>query len=265
MIEFELGRKAFERIEKIRRFVKSPATRNLKGLISLKDQLSKLSPDEQYQVAHAFALMLELINACEAAYRTHRLKIEDKDLPIRQHSYGRIIHVLTAHPTESRSPDIIFYFKKIQALLERRFEKESEQDTPELNALLKWAWNIPMSKQRKPTVMDEAEYIYSLALEKDIIEIYLKHRQAKHPFYIRTWVGGDKDGHPGVDEKTMLASLNMAREFLHRWLKEEVQSFLEDIKPLVRAANLNKQPISVFHKKANSLRPQLSKVRTIQN
>ncbi|UYL10475.1 phosphoenolpyruvate carboxylase [Bdellovibrio sp. SKB1291214] len=265
VIEFETGKSGFKRIEKIRRYIKSPAGQKIEGLKSLQAELANLSEKEQYQIAHAFALMLEIINSCEAAYRTYRLKIEDRDIESATHTYGRIIQVLTAHPTESRNPDVLYYFKKIQNLLIRRLEKESDLDEAELNILLKWAWNIPMSKQRKPSVMDEAEYIYNLSLQDDIIELFIKQRLKKHPYYIRTWVGGDKDGHPGVDDKTMLQSLNMSRRILVNWLAKNFKEYQKDLEPLMRvkhfdeksALNLKKQTSKIY----NSLH-SLSKIQS---
>lgn len=240
VIEDALGAEAFSRIEKIRRFVKSPEGQSLSGLTKLKEDLRPLSKDERYAIAHAFSLMLELINSCETAYRRYRLKEEEMQVE-GLHSFGRIIHVLTAHPTESRNPDIIFYFKKIQDLLQKQLESPQESFAKTLYRLLRFTWFLPMSKQKKPSVMDEAEYIYSLALQDDILKLFIVQNKKKQPFYLRTWVGGDKDGHPGVDEKTMLGSLQMARKVLYHWVERSLQSYLEDLLPLHRSSR-NKMP-----------------------
>lgn len=263
VIETEIGTAGFRRIENIRRFVKTPAKRKIEGLLKLKAQLESLSSEEQYQVAHAFALMLELINSCESAYRTHRLQQEQRSEHVAVREYQRVIHVLTAHPTESRSPDIIFYFKKIQKILVQRLEAPRPEDEKELRNLLLWAWQIPMSKQRRPSVMDEAAYIYSLALDKEVIEVYLKQRSSKQPFYIRTWVGGDKDGHPGVDEKTMLGSLQMSRGLLLKWLSDEFAEFLEDLKPLLHSP-AQKKRIASLEKSIKNLKKHFPNVRVIR-
>jgi phosphoenolpyruvate carboxylase len=265
VIEFEVGKAGFNRIERIRRFIKSPQGQSLDGLKSLQKELSKLSEKEQYQIAHAFALMLEIINSCEAAYRTYRLRIEDRSADSITHSYGRIIHVLTAHPTESRNPDALYYFKKIQKVLERRLERVSELDEPELNVLIKWVWNIPMSKQRKPSVMDEAEYIYNLGLQDEIIDIYIKQRLEKHPFYVRTWVGGDKDGHPGVDEKTMLQSLNMSRGILVKWLGRTFRDYQKDLEPLLRGHHFDLAKTRTIQKLSAKILKVLTGLKKIES
>lgn len=235
VIESELGQKSFLRIEKLRQFVKSRECQQVAGLQKVKRDLEKLSRKEQWEIAHAFALMLELINSCEFAYRAKSLEAaeghEDSRVP-----YGRIIHVMTAHPTESRNPKIVFYFKRIQDLLISQLKKSSEDHRSELFLLLKLVWRLPMSKQRKPSVKDEAEYIYNLILQDEIIEVYLSKKAQGLPFYIRTWVGGDKDGHPGVDEKTMLASLELSRSFILKWLQRQISSFIADLEPVAKTS-----------------------------
>lgn len=265
LIESELGAKDFTRIEKIRRFVKSKEGQTLTGLLELKKELQQLSDQECYHIAHSFSLMLELINSCEAAYRTSRLKVGLRTAPEsdEKSSYGRVIHVLTAHPTESRNPDIIFYFRKIQDLLERRLERAQKTDVLELRGLLRWVWRLPMAKQRKPSVMDEAEYIYSLVLEKEIIDIFIKQRASKQPFYIRTWVGGDKDGHQGVDEKTMLGSLQMSRTLLLKWLRQKLQQYLENIHPLKHTLGTDRAKIQKLITQSQNIKNHLRRVNRI--
>lgn len=266
VIESELGKEGFQRVESIRRFVKSSEGQKLEGLLQLKEDLASLSALEQHHIAHSFSLMLELINSCEAAYRTFRLKAEFKEEKNEEtHSYGRIIHVLTAHPTESRNSDIIYYFKKIQELLEKRLDHPRLQDAQELHVLLKWVWRIPMSKQRKPSVMDEAEYIYSLVLREEIINIFIEQREQKLPFYIRTWVGGDKDGHPGVDEKSMLGSLQMARGFLLKWLHKKFQEYLNDLEPLARSAEEDKKRLQKIFGQSKKVKTHLAALKKIHH
>lgn len=264
VIKSELGEKDFNRIESIRRFVKSREGQSTRGLIKLKGEMESLSKEEKYSVAHSFALMLELINACESAYRSWRLKADQQTGPARKCVYGRIIHVLTAHPTESRNPDIIRYFKKIQTLLQRHLEVPNEDNLKRLHELLRWAWQIPMSKQRKPSVLDEAEYIYSLALQKEILDLFIQQRRCGQPFYIRTWVGGDKDGHPGVDEKAMLGSLQLARKFLWKWLDSTLTNYLESIEPMARSGLQNKVALQSLLLQSKALKKNLKKIKKIR-
>lgn len=264
-IRLELGQREFLRIEKIRKFVKSADGQKLSGLLKQKKEFAVLSATERFQIAHSFALMLELINCCEAAYRSYRLRQEDDHKEKAPYRFGRVIHVLTAHPTESRSADAIYYFRKIQDLLERRLENPRAQDRDELKSYLIWSWRLPMSKQRKPTVMDEAEYIYSLALDKDVIDLYIEQYQKGQPFYIRTWVGGDKDGHPGVDEKSMLGSLNMSRLSIVRWLDAKFESLLKDMAPLAHGSHQGRKKVQDLFKDIAKCKTDLKKLKNLKN
>lgn len=265
VIQSELGTRGFQRIEHLRRHVKSPQGQTLSGLLQMKRTLQKLSPRERYEVAHAFALMLELINACESAYRAYALQRGEKnETDAAEVPYGKIIHVLTAHPTESRSSQILHYFKRIQGLLQAQLAQPRAENHLELFLLLKLAWRIPMSKQRKPTVMDEAEYIYTLVLQRDIIEIYLKKYQQELPFFIRTWVGGDKDGHPGVDEKTMLGSLQMSRGLVLGWLKEELKSFVADLTPVAESPSAEGKKLQRLLAETRELKKLLPGLKRLQ-
>lgn len=263
VIKNELGDAGFNRIEKIRRYVKSDLTNDIHRLQKLKLDLKKTSADEQFQIAHSFALMLELINACETAYRSFRLSQKKTAVMEESKNRGRVIHVLTAHPTESRNPDIIYFFTKIQDLLIQRLDQPKAQQAQKLHSLLRMAWNLPTSKQRKPSVMDEAEYIYSLVLQQNVIELFIQNHQARQPFYIRTWVGGDKDGHPKVDEKTMLGSLKMSRGFFLKWLLQELNLYFDDLQPLARSGLHNRDFIRALVVQSKKAKTHLSKLKAI--
>ena len=83
--------------------------------------LQKNSTEELHQKAKAFALILELINVCEAAYRAHRL---DKHRIKVHSSPEEIIYVLTNHPTESRSQCFLKLMGKVENLLIQSLDDE---------------------------------------------------------------------------------------------------------------------------------------------
>ncbi|HEX7673453.1 MAG TPA: phosphoenolpyruvate carboxylase [Bdellovibrio sp.] len=264
VIQREAGKKSFDRIEKIRRYVKSKKGGSLQGLLSLKKDLARLSPDERFKIAHAFALMLELINACEAAYRIHRLMAELPAESSLKHTPGRIIHVLTAHPTESRNPSAVFYFKIIQELLVRHLESPEAIHEEELFKNISIVWKTPLSKQRKPSVMDEAQYIYSMALHEDIIDLYVRQRRENMPFYIRTWVGGDKDGHPGVDETTMLGSLELSRASISAWLMKCFDEIILELTPISGSSLEGRERIAALVSDTRKLKALLRDLKKIR-
>ncbi|WBV71926.1 hypothetical protein PGH42_02130 [Legionella pneumophila] len=85
---------------------------------------------------------------------------------------------------------------------------------PHLDQMLKISLQINISYHEKPSVEDEAQYIYQYALHPLNIKLYHSFLAKGVPIQLRTWVGGDKDGHSGVNEKIMLKSLELSRSFL---------------------------------------------------
>ena len=231
VIEAECGRAVFVEVESLRlkmtelrksgsKVSSSRAeTQTFRVLNSCLESLAKQSPENQFRVAHSFALMLELMNACENAYRTHRLKIRVQENDVNSNklkaSLGpidSIIFVLTAHPTEARSPAFIALIRKVQSNLVRALESDFSRYENELRNDLHLAWRLGLSRNRKPSVTDEANHLYSLALEPSVLRGLAEASREIAPVYLRTWVGGDKDGHPGVNEKVLLRSLQLSRQ-----------------------------------------------------
>ena len=139
--------------------------------------------------------MLELINRCESAYRTWRL--ENKESKQFKKSPYAIHFVLTAHPTEARSPESLQIFGMIQNLLIESLRSGKKSVDEDLLSLLQISLQVPMARDHKPTVEDEAMHIFSFALREDIIDQLIEFHLKKKTVLLRTWVGGDKDGHPG--------------------------------------------------------------------
>ena len=77
VLEKELGQKAYARIEKIRKEMatlrgQNPATAFAK-LENTFAELEKLTSSDRQNLGLAFALMLEVMNTCENAYRSRQL------------------------------------------------------------------------------------------------------------------------------------------------------------------------------------------------
>lgn len=235
VIQRELGPRMFWRVEHARSAMaalrgKSGAQREATLKKRLAD-LRRLTPQEQLAVAHSFSLMLELMNACESAYRTYRLAQQRR--PKARRRPRAVIYVLTAHPTEARAPANIAAFHAIQrtltAVLSERvatagsaIDESFARERPRLLHELEIAWRLGVARSRKPRVQDEAEHLYSILLRHENLEALLDMADDLVPVFIRTWVGGDKDGHPFVDERVMAASLQLARTRLVRFARAKL-------------------------------------------
>ncbi len=246
VIQKELGPLAYLRIENVRRrMAKSRLSSAAKVEEKLKisfRELTALTSRERLDFAIAYTLMLELMNACENAYRTFRLKQQRSGFPV----LGKIpvTYVLTAHPTESRSSDNIAIFYEIQKFLTEALEKGGYIDEKRLIALLELAWRVPIVRSRKPSVEDEAEHIYSVALRDENLETILRLARTEVPIFLRSWVGGDKDGHPGVDEIALQNSLQTSRTLLFAFAKKLIDQ-LGELLNLFSANGLEKDRMRV--------------------
>ena len=266
VLERELGHKTFLEIEGLRSQMAKLRSKksDLHNYSVVRKQLQKslkflggITPQKRFEIAKSFTLMLELMNACENAYRS--LAIRKRVSPNLKTPPDSILYVLTAHPTEARAPENIWIFHSILGQLIKILEKpEVTFSTAEKLALrhdLELAWRLPLVRGRKPQVRNEAEHIYSTLLRDETLRSLLACGRDTAPVYIRSWVGGDKDGHPGVDEKAFLQSLRLSRRGLVEFIERRIAEVLLSLKTL-RAAGLESdlRKLLVSAKKLKSLK-----------
>jgi len=220
VIKKEVGSQLFQIIERLRDQMANLRDRGERETLAvLEKQLARLrglDAKERLTVARAFTLLLEIMNACENAYRSHRLVFHTGGAKPSGPRPEAIIYVLTSHPTEARSPRNIAIFRAIERTLIQALKRNSPRPQLERQLFhqLELAWRIEIVRERTPQVRDEAEHIYSILFEPKILQSLLDVSHDLTPVYIRTWAGGDKDGHPGVDESVMLESLSLSRQSL---------------------------------------------------
>ncbi len=222
VIKRELGSASYAKIESIRQQMaelrESSDESSFKQLNQLSKELSKKSPGHRYEIAHAFTLMIEVMNVSENAYRSYRLTKRNK-APLTKYKPDSITYVLTAHPTEARSPQNIAIFQQIQDLLIKVLKNtepgkkvtfDSSQKSDLLH-LLEVAWRMSVVRKRSPKVKDEATALYGQVFRDEILFALMDANDRNIPFRLHSWIGGDKDGHPGVDEKVLMQSLTISR------------------------------------------------------
>ena len=100
------GKTLYAAVEAIRLDMVTVREGHRAGLRRACTRLRRLSPTERTAVARAYTVYLELVNVCENAYRTHRLRERARatDPSRTPPPSANVVFVLTAHPTESRSP-----------------------------------------------------------------------------------------------------------------------------------------------------------------
>ncbi|MCB0368563.1 MAG: phosphoenolpyruvate carboxylase, partial [Bdellovibrionales bacterium] len=245
-IIYELeGEKFYKKVESFREQLKKTRTKSkIPEVVSkLNASLQKERNSELFKLAHAFSLQLELVNVCEAAYRTWRQR--QRTSPLALKTKLSLVYVLTAHPTEARSTKVV---EIIEALLPLLIEEINNNFYINENALatqLRKLWLQPLSKVTKPSVLDEAEYIYSVIFASDIFD-YILQEKPGFDLKLRTWVGGDKDGHPGVDKVVMRTCLNKSREKFLCLIEKKLQIILTDLDSLTEAHPSYRQEVLVL-------------------
>lgn len=195
-------------------------------LQSLMSDVEKESPANQLKIAHAFALQLEIVNVCESAYRTWR----QRQKPISQGIKQRIElkFVLTAHPTEARSPVMVEQLQKLCEILIDGIHNNFVFSEQELMSQIRLLWQLSFSKNKVPTVLDEAAFIFSLVFSDKIFDFFVSEKLS-YNLKLRTWVGGDKDGHPGVNAEVMTNCLTLSRTHILRILNQKLSDVLGDL------------------------------------
>ena len=216
---------------------------------ALEALFSSLRPDQAVYLARAFTCASMLSNLGEDVAGRRRL-IEAEELPgelprtlaeaadrVGERAAGRLIPrmavapVLTAHPTEVRRRAVVEREAEISRLMSLRthrlpphVEKRLREDLFREVALL---WKARMHRPERLTPADEIRN--SLAIVRRsilpaLVELYdgwSERFESATPLTLGSWLGGDRDGHPGVTGETLkLALRSQARLILNHYFDE---------------------------------------------
>lgn len=153
--------------------------------------------------------------------------------------------VLTAHPTEAKRLSVLEQHRALMRLLEQRRRGESglagERARAEFRAALERLWRTGEILLEKPSVADERRNVFNYL--RDVFPLVLPELDQRFraawlaagfsPDLVRdpsalpalrfgSWVGGDRDGHPGVTAAVTAETLQQLRTnalwVLHRQL-----------------------------------------------
>jgi len=216
---------------------------------SLEALFSSLRVDQAVYLARAFACASMLSNLGEdVAGRRRTIEAEEQpgELPrtlveaaeaVGARAAAKLVPrmavapVLTAHPTEVRRRAVVEREAEIARLMSLRthrlpvhVEKRLREDLFREVALL---WKARMHRPERITPGDEIRN--SLAIVRRsilpaMVEIYdgwSEHFETATPLTLGSWLGGDRDGHPGVSGETLkLALRSQARLILNHYSDE---------------------------------------------
>lgn len=226
------GKDFYNGVEKYRQSLKKMRKGlSSERLLKLQTQVKKETPGNQLKIAHAFALQLELVNSCETSYRTWRLRKKPTLQGLKTKT--NLTFVLTAHPTEARSAIVVKLLQRLTDLLIEGMNNNFVFGDNELMSLVRLLWSTPLAKAASPSVTDEADYLYSMIFSKNVLDSIISEKSSYH-LNLRTWVGGDKDGHPGVNSVVMAKSLTLSRKHVLAVVREKLLLIIQDMDNLPR-------------------------------
>ncbi|MBI5348216.1 MAG: phosphoenolpyruvate carboxylase [Chloroflexi bacterium] len=162
--------------------------------------------------------------------------------------------VFTAHPTESKRRSVLEKLRAISATLQR---VDSEDVSPrdldeayvELQTQITLLWLTDEVRVKKPTVIDEVRnglWFFSgtlfnavtetyRSLEQGLASAYPDHVFRLPPFLkFGSWIGGDRDGNPFVNNAVTSATLALHRELARENLENAVMRLMWEMSLSVR-------------------------------
>ncbi|MEO8511814.1 MAG: phosphoenolpyruvate carboxylase, partial [Chloroflexota bacterium] len=150
----------------------------------------------------------------------------------------RVSPVLTAHPTEARRRTVLVAQRRIARLLERlddlRLTPSADDDLRRrLLEEITILWRTSPIREQRPTPLDEvraAMVFFDETLFRATPRLYRSLERAldrwgsanvakpRVPAFLAwgSWIGGDRDGHPGVDARTTRATMRIQADHLLR-------------------------------------------------
>ncbi|MEO0452683.1 MAG: phosphoenolpyruvate carboxylase [Verrucomicrobiota bacterium] len=171
-------------------------------------------------------------------------------------SHSRVTPVLTAHPTEAKRAEVLSQHREIYLLL---VERENPVWTPaelalneeKIKTAIERLWRTGELLQAKPGIADERNTILHYLCEVfptvvKSVDTRLEQAWQKTGFRSRpfdkiearpdlefgTWVGGDRDGHPGVTPEVTKNTLRILRQ-------NAIQVHLRDLEQLPSKLSLS--------------------------
>ncbi|HEU4894644.1 MAG TPA: phosphoenolpyruvate carboxylase, partial [Acidimicrobiia bacterium] len=223
--------------------------------------LGKLDTPDVIPLVRAFTTYFYLANVAEQVHRIEEMASDDRyvratvdrileaglDQGLIDDVVGRfeVRPVFTAHPTEAARRSILTKRGDIATLITERLEAPN-QDRIDLvdrrsGELIDQIWQTDELRTERPTVVDEARsaLYYLVALAEDvlpalaeILDTQLERLSSKPhlaPLRFGTWVGGDRDGNPGVTAETTLETLALQHDRGLTIMIDEIEELSEEL------------------------------------
>ena len=239
------GQDLLDLVERVRAMGKSARRGGKTGAATeLTELLGTLPTNEVIPLVRAFTTYFYLANVTEQVHRIDEMAADDRYLHatvdrileegLDQQLVSDVIArfemrpVFTAHPTEAARRSILTKRSELAELLRTRANIHNpnriEMIDRRSSELIDQIWQTDELRTDRPTVVDEARsalyYLVGLAEEvldeiNEVIVSELKRLApdtSPEPLRFGTWVGGDRDGNPGVTAATTLETLKLQHD-----------------------------------------------------
>lgn len=205
--------------------------------------LTKLDTADVIPLVRAFTTYFYLANVAEQVHRIEEMASDDRYLHstvdrileagLDQHLVDEVLSrfevrpVFTAHPTEAARRSILTKRGDLSSLITHRMTTTNPDQIDLIDRrtaeLIDQIWQTDELRTERPEVVDEARsaLYYLVALAEDVlpelseimaVQFGRLSRSAPVPLRFGTWVGGDRDGNPGVTADTTLEALALQHD-----------------------------------------------------
>ena len=203
-------------------------------------------------VIRAFTCYFQLVNLAEERQRVRVLRdrsrsgkpVDDSiaalDVDAAAFDDLRITPVLTAHPTEAKRRAVVEHLWRIAALLEQLEDQalgasEEQEIRRRMREEIAGLWRTDPIRPHRPEPLDEVRAVLALFDQTIFTTLPAVYREMDRkldpdrcgvrppPFapFLRwgTWVGGDRDGNPGVTAEVTSAAMAIQTDHVLRGLE----------------------------------------------
>jgi phosphoenolpyruvate carboxylase len=255
------GQDLLDLVEQVRAFGKSARRGGSETAGEDLDKLLReLDLEDVIPLVRAFTTYFYLANVAEQVHRIDQLAPDDRylhatvdrileaglDQDLVDDVVGRLSvrPVFTAHPTEAARRSILNKTRALARLIEQRLDSR-ERDLEAIDArtaeLIDQIWQTDELRHEKPSPVEEARsalyYLVQLAEHvlpdlNDSIHrqlLRLTPEPSRAPLTFGTWVGGDRDGNPGISAEMTLDVLAQQHERGIRHLIGMIEGLAEEL------------------------------------
>jgi phosphoenolpyruvate carboxylase len=152
--------------------------------------------------------------------------------------------VFTAHPSEARRRTMLEKIWRITAKMDELerpdlLPEERQLATAGISEEIEALWLSDLVRISRPTVLDEVRQGLEVVegalfdvvprlyrrMEEAVAQVYPEY-QGRVPSFLRfgTWIGGDRDGHPGVTHSVTAQAIRMQQEMLLRYYLKQLEA-----------------------------------------